>query len=134
MGGGGPGNLNAQASMSRAMALGREHGIGCVALGNTNHWMRGGTYGWQAADAGMIGICWTNTLANLPAWGAKMPGLGNNPLVIAVPRPEGHVVLDMAMSQFSYGALARVPRGRKAAAGGGRLRCGGPPDARCGSN
>jgi 3-dehydro-L-gulonate 2-dehydrogenase len=32
--------------------------------------------------------------------------LGNNPLVIAVPRPAGHVVLDMALSQFSYGALA----------------------------
>jgi 3-dehydro-L-gulonate 2-dehydrogenase len=32
--------------------------------------------------------------------------VGNNPLVIAVPRTAGHVVLDMAMSQFSYGALA----------------------------
>jgi 3-dehydro-L-gulonate 2-dehydrogenase len=32
--------------------------------------------------------------------------IGNNPLVIAVPRKAGHVVLDMAMSQFSYGALA----------------------------
>ena len=53
----------------------------------------------------MIGICWTNTLANLPPWGASDPLLGNNPLVIAVPRRGGHVVLDMAMSQFSYGAL-----------------------------
>src|SRR6185369_8244775 len=54
----------------------------------------------------MIGICWTNTLPNLPPWGSSEPRLGNNPLVIAVPRPAGHVVLDMAMSQFSYGALA----------------------------
>ena len=29
---------------------------------NTNHWMRAGTYGWQAAEAGFIGICWTNTM------------------------------------------------------------------------
>jgi len=28
----GPGNLNAQASMERAIALSREHGVGCVAL------------------------------------------------------------------------------------------------------
>jgi 3-dehydro-L-gulonate 2-dehydrogenase len=68
--------------------------------------MRGGSYGWQAADAGMIGICWTNTLPNLPPWGADDPRVGNNPLVIAVPRADGHVVLDMAMSQFSYGTLA----------------------------
>jgi 3-dehydro-L-gulonate 2-dehydrogenase len=102
----GPGNLNAWHSMARAITLSREHGIGCVALANTNHWMRGGAYGWQAAEAGVIGICWTNTMPNLPPWGASDPRVGNNPLVIAVPRPQGPVVLDMAMSQFSYGALA----------------------------
>jgi 3-dehydro-L-gulonate 2-dehydrogenase len=101
----GPGNLNAHASMERAIALSRAHGVGCVALGNTNHWMRGGTYGWQAAETGVIGICWTNTMPNMPPWGGAEPSLGNNPLVIAVPRKGGHVVLDMAMSQFSYGAL-----------------------------
>lgn len=101
----GPGNLNAFSSMERAITLARTNGIGCVALANTNHWMRGGSYGWQAADAGMIGICWTNTLPNLPPWGASEPRLGNNPLVIAVPRTSGHVVLDIAMSQFSFGAL-----------------------------
>jgi 3-dehydro-L-gulonate 2-dehydrogenase len=102
---GGPGNLNALACMDRALALSRRHGLGCVALANTNHWMRGGTYGWQAVEAGAIGICWTNTMANLPAWGAPEPRVGNNPLVIAVPHADGPVVLDMAMSQFSFGAL-----------------------------
>jgi 3-dehydro-L-gulonate 2-dehydrogenase len=101
----GPGNLNALSAMERAIGLSREHGIGCVALGNTNHWMRAGTYGWQAAEAGMIGICWTNTMPNLPPWGGVEPVIGNNPLVFAVPRAAGHVVLDMAMSQFSYGTL-----------------------------
>jgi len=101
----GAGNLNAYTAMQRAIELGREHGIGCVGLGNTNHWMRGGNYGWQAADAGLIGICWTNTMPNLPPWGSSDPRLGNNPIIIAVPRKAGHVVLDMAMSQFSYGAI-----------------------------
>ena len=103
----GPGNLNARAAMGRAMELAGEHGIGCVALGNTNHWMRGGAYGWQAAEAGLIGICWTNTMPNLPPWGGIDPVIGNNPLVIGVPRAAGPVVLDMAMSQFSYGALEK---------------------------
>lgn len=101
----GPGNLAALAAMERAIALGRAHGVGCVALGNTNHWMRGGTYGWQAADAGVIGICWTNTMPNLPPWGGAERVIGNNPLIIGIPRASGPVVLDMAMSQFSYGAL-----------------------------
>ena len=106
----GPGNLNAHACMDRAIALAREHGIGCVALSNTNHWMRGGNYGWQAAEAGVIGVCWTNTLANLPPWGASEPRIGNNPIVIGVPRAGGAVVLDMAMSQFSFGALESYRR------------------------
>jgi 3-dehydro-L-gulonate 2-dehydrogenase len=102
----GPGNLNAWQSMDRSLALARGHGIGAVALANTNHWMRGGSYGWQSAEAGCIGVCWTNTMPNLPAWGSAEARLGNNPIVFAVPRRGGHVVLDMAMSQFSYGALA----------------------------
>ena len=52
----GVGNLNAWMSMDRAIALAKEHGIGGVALANTNHWMRGGTYGLQAAERGMFAI------------------------------------------------------------------------------
>ena len=101
----GLGNVNAKLSMDRAIALAREHGIGCVALANTNHWLRGGSYGWQAADAGCVGICWTNTQPNMPAWGARDRRIGNNPFIMAVPRKEGHVVVDIAMAQFSYGQM-----------------------------
>lgn len=100
-----PGMLNAGQCMGRAIELANEYGIGCVAIRDTNHWMRGGTYGWQAAEAGCIGICFTNTIANVPPWGGIDPRLGNNPLVIAVPREGGHVVLDMAVSQYSFGKL-----------------------------
>jgi 3-dehydro-L-gulonate 2-dehydrogenase len=122
----GPGNLNAYAAMERAIALSREYGLGGVAMANTNHWMRGGSYGWLAADAGVFALCWTNTLANLPAWGATAPTVGNNPLVIAAPRPDGaHVVLDMAMSQFSYGALsAYAARGAQLPVPGGYDQAG----------
>jgi 3-dehydro-L-gulonate 2-dehydrogenase len=101
----GPGMLNARHCMQRAIELSRTSGVGCVALANTNHWMRGGAYGWQAAEAGVIGICWTNTMPNLPPWGGREPRVGNNPLIVAVPRASGQVVLDVAMSQFSYGAI-----------------------------
>jgi len=100
-----PGMYNASLAMKEAVNLAKTNGIGCVSIKNTNHWMRGGTYGWLAADAGCIGICFTNTIANLPPWGGKEPRLGNNPLVIAVPKEGGHLVLDMAISQYSYGKL-----------------------------
>ena len=100
------GPLNARHAMARAVELAHQFGIGMVALGNNNHWMRGGTYGWQAADAGCIGICWSNTCPNMPAWGAKDSRIGNNPLILAVPRASGeHIMVDCALSQFSYGKL-----------------------------
>lgn len=100
------GPLNAKQAMDRAIELAGQFGIGLVALGNNNHWMRGGSYGWQAADRGCIGICWSNTMPNMPAWGGKDRKIGNNPLIFAVPRSNGeHVVVDCAVSQFSYGKI-----------------------------
>ena len=101
----GAGPSNAIFATNKVMALAKEHGIGCLALANTNHWMRGGTYGWQAAKAGFVFIGWTNTTANMPAWGATNAKLGNNPLVLAMPYQDEAIVLDMAMSQFSFGAM-----------------------------
>lgn len=100
------GPLNAKKAMDRACALAKENGIGLVALGNNNHWMRGGTYGWLAANQGCIGICWSNTMPNMPAWGGKDRRIGNNPLIMAIPRSDGmHAMVDCAVSQFSYGKI-----------------------------
>jgi 3-dehydro-L-gulonate 2-dehydrogenase len=101
----GAGIINASFATSRCMELAESFGIGCVTLFNTNHWMRGGTYGWQAAKKGFVFIGWTNTTANMPAWGALDAKLGNNPIVFALPFKEEAIVLDMAVSQFSYGAM-----------------------------
>lgn len=101
----GPGPVNAEICTNRAMEVASINGLGCVAIANTNHWMRGGTYGWQAARKGFVFIGWTNTEKNMPAWGAKDSRLGNNPLVIAVPFGNEAIVLDMAMTQFSYGKI-----------------------------
>ena len=101
----GLGVVNAWFAMGEAIRLAGEYGIGLSALRNTNHWMRAATYGYQACEAGMAGICFTNTIPNMPTWGAKDSRIGNNPLVFAFPRKDGHLIVDMAMSQFSYGAL-----------------------------
>ena len=125
----GIGILNARFSMSRAMELAKAHGIGVVTLRNTTHWMRGGTYAWDAVRQGYLGICWTNTESCMPAWGSRNPCIGNNPLCIGIPRRDGPIVLDMAMSQYSYGKL-QVTRLRGDALpypggfdGDGRLTC-----------
>jgi len=101
----GAGIINAKICTDRAIELAKLHGMGMVALRNTNHWMRGGAYGWQAADAGCISILFTNTQPNMPPWGGKDSRIGNNPFIVSIPRAQGHVVLDMALSQFSFGKI-----------------------------
>ena len=101
----GVGLVNAHFCMQRATELANVHGIGCVGLSNTNHWMRGGAYALQAAEAGYIGICWTNTTRLMPPWGSAQKKIGNNPMAIGIPREGGHILLDMAMSQYSNGKL-----------------------------
>ncbi|MDD4109155.1 MAG: 3-dehydro-L-gulonate 2-dehydrogenase [Prolixibacteraceae bacterium] len=103
-----PGILNALFCTDRAISIAEKSGMGCVAIAGTNHWMRGGTYGWNAAKRGYAFIGWTNTEANMPAWGAKDSRLGNNPLVFAVPFGNEAIVLDLAMTQFSYGKMEAV--------------------------
>ena len=106
----GVGLVNAHISMQRAAALADTYSIGCIGLSNTNHWMRGGAYALQAAEAGYIGICWTNTTRLMPPWGSAEKKIGNNPMAIAVPRKAGHILLDMAMSQYSNGKLEVLAR------------------------
>ena len=67
--------------------------------------MRAGTYGRRAADAGFVFLCWTNATPTMAPYGGRETRLGNNPLVVAVPRVDGPIVLDMAMTQFAFGKL-----------------------------
>lgn len=109
----GPGPLNAVAATTGAVKLAKKNGIGLIGLANTNHWMRGGYYAWQAATENCILIAWTNTIANMPAWGALDAKLGNNPLVLGIPYQPHAIVLDMAMSQYAHGKLQLYARMEK---------------------
>jgi 3-dehydro-L-gulonate 2-dehydrogenase len=101
----GPGPLNALFAANRACSISDHNGLGLVTLASTNHWMRAGYYGWHAAGKGYILIAWTNAEANMSAWGAVDPRIGNNPFVMAVPFRDKAVVIDFAMTQFSYGKM-----------------------------
>ena len=103
----GAGPLNALFATERSIEIAKKFGMGCVGLANTNHWMRAGTYGWKAAKAGFAYIGWTNTIPIMPAWGSPESRLGNNPFVLAVPHGSEAIVLDTAMSQYSYGIMEK---------------------------
>jgi len=101
----GPGILNAHIASERAMELAEEQGIAMVNLRNTCHWYRGGSYVKKAAARGFAMISWTNAIPNMPAWNSNQKNIGNNPFCIGIPGKEETLILDMAMSQYSYGKM-----------------------------
>lgn len=125
----GPGRYASTHAMGHAVARAREHGIAlCLAI-RTTHWGRAHAYALRAARSGMVGLCATNAMTNMTAWGSDRPLLGNNPLAIGVPRGDAPLVLDMAMSQAAVGKVGTWLReGRKAPPGWGLDSHGQPTD------
>jgi LDH2 family malate/lactate/ureidoglycolate dehydrogenase len=72
-----------------------------------NHFGAAAFYSLRAAARGMVGIVATSTPAVMAPWGGAEARLGNNPLSIAAPMPEGRdpFVLDLAQSAVSRGRI-----------------------------
>lgn len=85
-------------------------GVAVVALRNAFHVGRVGTYGEQAAAAGLVSIHFVNVIGHAPLV-APFRGtdrrLGTNPLCVAVPAGGGRgpVVLDFATSRVAFGKV-----------------------------
>jgi LDH2 family malate/lactate/ureidoglycolate dehydrogenase len=106
--------------MEHAMERARRFGVGVCLARHTSHWGRAHAYACQAAQAGFVGLCATNAIPVMLAWGSSHPLLGNNPLAIAVPHLPDPVVLDIAMSQAAYGKIGTYRReGKKVPPGWG---------------
>jgi LDH2 family malate/lactate/ureidoglycolate dehydrogenase len=102
----GLGHVCAHYGMEQAIALARQHGVGCVFMRDSNHYGASGYWARLAARQGMAGFAVTNAGASLAPWGGTEPVVGNNPPAWALPSalgpgdgaPEEIVFLDMALS------------------------------------
>jgi uncharacterized oxidoreductase len=106
-------NMTTQA-VDHAIARARDLGSCVLGLRNSAHIGRVGTYGEQAAQAGMAFIGYVNVADHGDAaapWGCAEARLGTNPFVTAVPGADGAVLLDMATTTIAAGK-ARVARNK----------------------
>ncbi|HYX10906.1 MAG TPA: Ldh family oxidoreductase [Candidatus Acidoferrum sp.] len=88
-------------------AIGRvaETGTCLAVVGNSNHYGIAGWYALRAAEAGLIGMSFTNSSPLVAPTRAIKPLIGTNPIAIAAPAGRwGSFCLDMATST--------IPRGR----------------------
>jgi uncharacterized oxidoreductase len=99
----------ARETIDMAIARAKQIGIACVALRNSCHIGRIGTYGEQCADAGLISMHHVNVVGAGPTvapYGGREARMLTNPYCCAVPRRSGeHIVLDFATSAVAMGKL-----------------------------
>ena len=92
-----------------AARLASRHGIGAVAVANSNHFGAASVYTLEMARRGALGLSFTNSDALVAPYGGKRPFFGTNPLSFAVAGEDGEpFCVDMATSQVSYSRLKRA--------------------------
>jgi len=105
----GLGQAVARETIQMAIERAKQIGIACVALRNSCHIGRIGTYGEQCADASLISMHHVNVVGGPPTvapYGGREARTLTNPYCCAVPRKSGeHIVLDFATSAVAMGKL-----------------------------
>jgi len=63
------------------------------------------------AQAGLVGLAFTNSPAAIPPWGGRKPLFGTNPVAAAFPRREGEpIVIDLALTTVVRGRIMMAMR------------------------
>ena len=93
--------LAARDAIRRAKA----HGVGVVALRNSNHFGTAMYYTRRAAQDGCVAILTTNASPAMAPWGGRKKVLGTNPWSIAAPAPQGVVAVDIANTAVARGKI-----------------------------
>src|SRR3954466_535192 len=92
-------------AMDWAIERARTTGSAVAVVRNSNHYGIAGWYALRAAEAGMIGMSFTNSSPLVAPTRAVKPMIGTNPIALAAPAGRwGTFCLDMATST--------IPRGR----------------------
>jgi hydroxycarboxylate dehydrogenase B len=108
------GQRMAAQAVDQAIARATKLGACVLGLRNSSHIGRIGTYGEQAAAAGMAFIGYVNVTDHWDIsapYGCAEGRLGTNPFVTSVPGREGPLLLDMATTTIAAGK-ARVARNK----------------------
>jgi LDH2 family malate/lactate/ureidoglycolate dehydrogenase len=115
--------------MDEAIVRARAHGVGAVAVRNSNHFGTAAYFTRLAPPKGCVGILTTNASPAMAPWGGKVKTVGTNPWSIAAPAgARGVTVLDIANTAVARGKiyLARQ-RGETAIPEGWALDAEGEP-------
>jgi LDH2 family malate/lactate/ureidoglycolate dehydrogenase len=107
----GVGTVVGARGLRKAMEMVADAGIAYVGCKSSNHFGALAPYALEACEAGYVMVAGTNASTTMPPWGGAEARIGNNPLAVAAPIPDGpHFILDMAMSVAARGKIRAALR------------------------
>ncbi|NNF28716.1 MAG: Ldh family oxidoreductase [Gemmatimonadetes bacterium] len=102
----GIGTVAATRAMRLAVEKAKTCGIGQVIVRDSTHFGSSAVHAMVAADAGCIGVAYTNAGPEMAPWGAREGAVGTNPWGIAAPTGLGfHALLDIALTTAGKGMM-----------------------------
>jgi (2R)-3-sulfolactate dehydrogenase (NADP+) len=106
----------------------RRNGIGFAGIRNSAHVGVLGIHLLKVAEAGMVGVAFTNSPAAIPPWGGKKALFGTDPVAFAFPRKGAQpIVVDLALTTVTRGKImVAMQKGEKIPEGWALDRHGKP--------
>src|SRR3954471_16941037 len=106
----------------------RRNGIGFAGIRNSAHIGVLGIHVLKIAEAGMVGVAFTNSPAAIPPWGGKKALFGTDPVAFAFPRKDAEpIVVDLALTTVVRGKIMMaMQKGEKIPEGWANDRHGKP--------
>jgi LDH2 family malate/lactate/ureidoglycolate dehydrogenase len=108
---GGVGQVVGSRAMALAVDKARDAGIGFVSVRRSSDYAMASAYVLQALDAGLIGLSMSTGPILVAPWGGRDARFCTNPIALGVPAGRRDpIVIDMATSAYSMGAVVRAAR------------------------
>ena len=102
----GAGQALAKRAMEEAIARAKRHGVGVVAVRESNHFGTAMYFTRLAAAAGCVGFLSTNASPAMAPWGGRAKAVGNNPWSVAAPAGRHPpMILDIANTAVARGKV-----------------------------
>jgi LDH2 family malate/lactate/ureidoglycolate dehydrogenase len=102
----GLGHVLTAAAAREAVRRAREHGVGVVAVRNSNHFGMSAHYTRMMAEEGCVGVLTTNSSPSMAPWGGRARTVGANPWSVATPAgAHGVAVMDISNGNVARGKI-----------------------------
>jgi (2R)-3-sulfolactate dehydrogenase (NADP+) len=98
-------------ALAEVIQRARRNGIGFAGVRNSAHVGVLGIHLLSVAQAGLVGLAFTNSPAAIPPWGGKKALFGTNPVAAAFPRTgKDPLVIDLALTTVVRGKIMMAMR------------------------